>query len=518
MLRVLGCITEQHDLRLVVLAGLICLFACFSAASLIQRARAATAMRSRAWLVMAAVVFGCGVWATHFVAELAYQPGIPVGYDVGLTVLSLLIAVTLSWVGLFIAWRMQAPIMGGVVVGLAVASMHYVGMAAMRGAFLLHWDTTYLLASIVISVLFAAAAMRMLAAGSELRHQALAALILVFAICGLHFTAMSALTLDFDPFGAMPADFIASTWLAATVAFVTVLIVGLGLFGSVLDQRLAARTLDEAARLRAHVLELEATKRELEATAASLESALEAAAAASQAKSQFLATMSHELRTPLNAIIGFSEMLVDESFGPLGDPRYQEYSRCVRDSGRHLLRLINDVLDLSKLEAGRLTLEEDEVDLGVVAEEAISIIRQQAETGRLTVSLQLERGLPAIWADRRRILQVLLNLLANSIKFTPEGGTVHVSAFRCGADIGLAVADSGIGMTEAEIPRALERFGQIDNSLTRKYEGTGLGLPLSKRLIDLHNATFAITSAPGKGTTVTILFPAKRIPAARSAA
>jgi signal transduction histidine kinase len=256
---------------------------------------------------------------------------------------------------------------------------------------------------------------------------------------------------------------------------------------------------------------LRETLRQLETVNGQLMSALEAAAAGSQAKSQFLAAMSHELRTPLNAVIGFSEMLATEAYGPLGDPRYQEYAQCVMDSGAHLLGLINDVLDLSKLDAGYLELQEEPINLKKVATDALRMMRPQAEKAGIVLVNDLNASLPNLRADERRLRQVLLNLLSNAVKFTPAGGRVGLSVFLREEHIAIEVTDTGIGMAPSDIPKALERFGQIDSGLNRRYDGTGLGLPLSKRLVDLHGGTLEIESTMGVGTTVTVMLPRERI-------
>jgi signal transduction histidine kinase len=298
-----------------------------------------------------------------------------------------------------------------------------------------------------------------------MRARVAGALLFTLAICGLHFTAMAAVRLEFDPVLLVTDQISAPAWLAVAVAAVTVMIVALGFGSSVVDQHLADCAAQEAARLRAHVAELEVTKRQLEATTRDLETALAAAAAGSQAKSQFLAAMSHELRTPLNAVIGFSDLLSQEPFGALGDPRYHDYVRSIHASGAHLLALINDILDFSKLDAGRLELQEETVDAGAALREALRMTRLQAAGAGLTVDEAVESGLPLLLrADPRRLTQVLLNLLSNAIKFTPAGGTVRASAFRRGAGgVAFAIADSGIGIAAADIPKALERFGQVDN-------------------------------------------------------
>jgi signal transduction histidine kinase len=511
MLQVLGCITNQHDLRLVGLAGLICAFASYTALGLLARAQAARDGKSLAWLSGAATVFGAGVWATHFVAELAFRPGLPTGYGIGLTVLSIVIAMAMSGLGFAAALIRRTPSIGGAIVGASIGSMHYVGMAALIVPADTVWNTGYVLSSVAIGAVLSAAALKVNSLGADVRHRASGAVLLVLAICGLHFTSMAAVSFVPNPLVAMPEAIIDPEWMAVAIAAVTVLIVALGLFGSVVDQHLAERAEREAERLRHHIVELEATKAKLEATTSDLESALEAAAAASQAKSQFLAAMSHELRTPLNAIIGFSEILGREMYGALGSPRYRDYAGTIRDSGRHLLELINDILDFSKLDAGRLELDEDSVDLTDVVREAVRMTQTQAIEASVEVREHLDPETPVLRADRRRARQIVLNLLANAIKFTPPGGRVEIATFRCVEGVRLTVSDTGIGIAQEDIPRALERFGQVDNRLARKYDGTGLGLPLSKRLAEMHDGTLHLESEVGRGTTVSVTFPVDRV-------
>jgi signal transduction histidine kinase len=241
---------------------------------------------------------------------------------------------------------------------------------------------------------------------------------------------------------------------------------------------------------------------------ASLTTARLEAEAASRAKSSFLATMSHELRTPLNAILGFSEIMMTEAFGPLGSNNYRDYSRDIYDSGMHLLQVINDVLDLSKVEAGRLELNRTDVDLADTVEATLRFFRERSKKAGLTLAAAIEPGLPPLFADERVLRQCILNLVSNAIKFTPSGGSVAVTARR-DADgwTSLSVADNGIGIAEADIPRVLTPFSQADNAYVRKQEGTGLGLPLVKSFAELHSGSFAIASALGVGTTVTVRFP-----------
>ncbi len=240
---------------------------------------------------------------------------------------------------------------------------------------------------------------------------------------------------------------------------------------------------------------------------------------ANRAKSEFLANMSHELRTPLNAIIGFSEVMESEIFGPLGDQHYQEYAKDIHYSGHHLLSLINDILDLSKIEAGKLELLEEDLNVGDVILAALRMVRQRANTAGVELSRALLPGLPRLHADQRAVKQILINLLANAIKYSESRAQVTVGA-GLGESGGLEifVTDTGIGMSEDDLVKALTPFGQAEGALARKYEGTGLGLPLSKHLAELHGGTLAIESHPGAGTTVRVSFPAERLRPAEIAA
>ena len=230
--------------------------------------------------------------------------------------------------------------------------------------------------------------------------------------------------------------------------------------------------------------------------------------AANHAKSQFLANMSHELRTPLNAIIGFSEVISSALFGPL-DARYRDYAQDIHGSGHHLLQIINDLLDLSKVEAGRFELHDGQVQIAAMFETCRRMVADRAAAAG--VALEIEPTTLEVSADELRLEQVLLNLVSNAVKFTPSGGEVHLAAaLDPGGEVSISVADTGIGMAPDEIPRALQPFGQIDNSLTRPHGGTGLGLPLAKRLVELHGGTLTVESEVGRGTTVTFSLPAER--------
>ncbi len=232
--------------------------------------------------------------------------------------------------------------------------------------------------------------------------------------------------------------------------------------------------------------------------------------AANRAKTEFLANMSHELRTPLNAVIGFSEVIKNQIFGPLGNQRYADYAGDIHASGEHLLRIINDILDLSKIEAGHMELHEESVDLVQVIDDAARIVRERAASAELKFATEAAANLPGLWADERAIKQILINLLSNAIKFTPAGGSVTVAAEFDQDMLALSVRDTGLGMDPADVPKALAPFAQLDGSLARRHDGTGLGLPLVKSLVDLHGGELIFNTAPGAGTTVRIRFPRER--------
>ena len=241
------------------------------------------------------------------------------------------------------------------------------------------------------------------------------------------------------------------------------------------------------------------------------EQALQAAETANRAKTEFLANMSHELRTPLNAIIGFSEIMRTEALGPLGSAQYLEYMNDINNSGEHLIQIINDILDMSKIEAGELNPIEDVVHFDGVADISMRLVADRAQKGDVTLINEVPEDLPDLLADERMLKQILLNLLSNAVKFTPEGGTVTLSAAVDENGFAMSVADTGCGIPADKMAVILEPFGQADMTLGRTYEGTGLGLPLVKAMTELHGGALEIDSTEGQGTTATIRLPAEKI-------
>jgi signal transduction histidine kinase len=267
------------------------------------------------------------------------------------------------------------------------------------------------------------------------------------------------------------------------------------------------------------IAQLKNSRHALEEMSRRLAITAEEAHQANRAKSAFLANMSHELRTPLNAIMGFSEVMKDEHLGPMSNPRYLSYVGDIHDSGRYLLGIINDILDLSKIEAGKMTLDNaEEFPLRDAVEGALGLIANLGGKFGVRVVSELPPADLQLMAVDRMIRQILINLVGNAIKFTPAGGSVHVSGvLEKDGGYALSVRDTGIGMNEEEIEKALTPFGQVENKATAKHTGTGLGLPLAKAMVELHDGTLTVHSMPMEGTTIVLRFPPHRISSASAA-
>jgi signal transduction histidine kinase len=256
-----------------------------------------------------------------------------------------------------------------------------------------------------------------------------------------------------------------------------------------------------------------AAKQESERAADAARLALLNAESANRAKTEFLANMSHELRTPLNAIIGFSDVIQNEIMGRIGDnPKYIDYARDIRQAGGHLLNVINDILDIAKIEAGQLDLREEAFDSGGALDACIGMLSNRAEETGVDLIRKCGESQVGIWGDEKKFKQIVLNLLSNAIKFTPEGGNVTLSTGIDGEGaFELRVSDTGIGIAKDDLEKALAPFSQVDSARQRSHEGTGLGLPISRALAELHGGSLEIESEPGLGTTVTVRLPSERL-------
>ena len=232
---------------------------------------------------------------------------------------------------------------------------------------------------------------------------------------------------------------------------------------------------------------------------------------ANRTKSEFIATMSYELRTPLNAVIGFSEIMVKETFGPLGHRNYTDYAKDIHESGSHLLQIINDILDISKAEASNLTLDEGVVDCRELIAASSRLFRPRLQKSELALDLDLPDRLPLLRADARMIKQIMLNLLANAVKFTPPGGRIEIEAVAEHRGLVISIRDTGVGIAKADLDRVREPFFQVDSSLSRRHEGTGLGLPLVEIMVRSHGGVFELESEENQGTTARVVLPPERL-------
>lgn len=626
-------LNTSHDPLIVMLSIVVAIMASYVSLDIAERLRGARGRSWNLWLAAAGVTLGGGIWSMHFIAMLAFTTPIDLTYHVGLTLLSLALAIFSTSAGYAIAlWRRALTwprlLLAGVITGAGVVVMHYSGMAAIVMSARIKYDPVLVSASIVVAVAAATAAFWLSLKTDRTWHKVGAALAMGAAIAGMHYTGMAAVQLvsvshemvilpDSIQDITLMADSRATTPLMAiALSLATLLILAVGFLSAITDRRVDAQTQREAERMQrserhfetvvsnisdiillldgegritysspalarvlgfwpervtgqsfiefapeadkhlhhaiigkalAHAgdtlrgalpmmtaagdicfMEVTVTNlledRHLRALVVKLHdvtekkrideellAAKDRAEAASKAKSIFLAKVSHELRTPLNHIIGFSDLLLTQPSGPLLDA-YLEFAREINGAGKQLLTVINSILEYSRAESGNVKLDNILVDPMAEAEVCLRLHQEQVDAKSLKVALEPFDRRYMLLVDRSKLRQILINLISNAVKFTPDHGRVRIAVeLEEGGECTLSVQDSGIGMSEEEIAQAVQPFSQAQNGLNRSFEGTGLGLPITKALVSLHSGKLKIESGRGVGTLVQVTFPADRV-------
>jgi len=489
-------IVETPRIGLNLIAALVCFLAAYTVFSLAIKPGAMGKVRYP-WLISTGVAIGCGAWAVNLIMLLGYQTEVPFTFEIGPIVFALAVGIIGCSVGLLVARRSDQMPLGGTIMGLAIAAMFYTQMQGVHFLGTASWSSLDVAMSVLLGASFGAAALTRGHLLPDIYGRLLSALMLSAGVMGTHFVGLAALTLTEIPTVSLPSYTAAPVMFGIALTAVFMLIIGLGIVGALVD---------------GYVSEIETAKDQLEVRVAERTDELSAAKlraeSAVRAKSEFLASMSHELRTPLNAIIGFSDMIANASMGPI-DPRYRNYGSDIFNSGQHLLSLVNDVLDLSKLESGMFELHEEQLDIPEILDSCRAMVIGLANQSGIELTIDTDPNLHQVWADPLRIKQIIVNLLSNAIKFTEAGGHVFVAArMDDTGEMVIEVQDNGIGMRPEDIEKAIEPFGQIDSPMNRNQGGTGLGLPIVKHLAELHGGKLAIVSEAGAGTSVSVRLPA----------
>ncbi len=507
----------HHDPALVVISYLVAVVASFTALDMAERWRGAPPVSRRFWLWGAALVLGGGIWSMHFIAMLAYRTPLATRYDAGLTILSAMMAIVGVAAGLRALGAAHGTprriLGGGMLIGLAVSVMHYMGMSAMRLPGEIFYRPWLFALSILIAVAAASVALLLAVSLRTAGQRGIAALVMAAAICGMHFTGMAGTVIVASPVltGTAQGQLVSGSLLAAAIVGCLGLILVIALMCAYLDRRLEASAAREAARLRSLNESLDAR---VQSRTAELTNALEAldqqrryAEAANRSKSDFLANMSHELRTPLNAVIGFAEVLQMRRHGDVLSPRQADAVDQIHTAGRHLLALIEEVLDFAKIESGKVSIASEPLDAAALAQELVASFRPQADRAEVALSCADAPEPIAVLADHLRLKQVLTNLISNAIKYNRPGGSVSVEVSALADRVELAVRDTGLGIPADRMDRLFEPFERLGRE-AMAVEGAGLGLALTRRLVEAMNGELNVKSTELVGSSFVLRLPA----------
>lgn len=489
-------LSSRDHLWMLALAGIICFSACYACANLVENLTAFGSKVRPSELAVPTAALGLGIVLVQNAVVLALLPGTTLSYAALPLTGSILIALVGTAIGLRLTLQNRRwSALGGGIIGLAAVASNEFGLAAISMPPTMHRHYFLLSLAALACIAFCATGLSLLHPLIRGRGRIVAALFLTVGMLSLDLIVAMTLSLHAHPYTSGRVDTIAEHWVATGMVPTAFVILVLAFLSSHIGR---------------YAGELAETERSLQCAMGELQIALSRAEKARDTRLQFLAHMSYELRTPLNAVLGFSDLMNRQTFGPLNE-RYREYLQIIHDSGGHLLNLINQVLDIAKIDAGRLELNEEEMNPGGVVRSCVQLMTCQARSKEVALEAELAADLPPLFADARLFRQIVLNLLGNAIKFTPEGGSVKVAVAQVEDGLGLQIADSGIGIAADDLARVFEPFGQVNSAFTRQHNGTGLGLPLVKEFIEAHQGRIAIDSAPGRGTTINITFPAERL-------
>ncbi len=502
----------SYSFGMVATSLAIAILAALVALSISGRIIAAKSPPARwAWTTAGAISMGGGIWSMHFIGMLSFSLPCGIAYDPVGTVLSMIPGIIASGIALGVISQPRGPSLGrlaigAVLMGAGIGAMHYSGMAAMLPDALLRYDPGIVALSIVVAVVLSFVSLGIRFSFAQMHPvpaTTIAATIMGCAVAGMHYTAMQAsifFPLPDVPFHSMA---LSPRLLALLIAIFTVLI-GAG----TLVATFAGRQNELALTLAAEVARRQSTE-------ADLVRAREEAEAANHAKSHFLASMSHELRTPLNAVIGYSELLLEDAGSHARDEQLVRDLRRINAAGKHLLSLVSDVLDLSKIEAGKMELALQPVDIARLIDDVVATCRPLVAQNGNELIVERGDGLGALIGDQTKLRQVVLNLVSNAAKFTKQGRITLTAAREraAGGDwIGIAVRDTGIGINRDNLSKLFQDFSQVGGAGGRQ-PGTGLGLALSQRFCRLMGGEITVESAPGRGSCFTVRLPATTLTA-----